>query len=132
MSDPVPKGSDAMKATLTDARFSDPDWIFERKLDGIRCVAVRDGGATQLLSRNDLALSFPEVAEALDAQPRTRFAVDGELVAFEGDQTSFAKLARRGQEAVRASTTSSTCCGWTARTSARARCASASSCCAPR
>ena len=31
-----------MKAVLTDARFSDPAWIFERKLDGIRCVAIRD------------------------------------------------------------------------------------------
>jgi bifunctional non-homologous end joining protein LigD len=101
MSAPPPTGSDAMKATLTDARFSDPDWIFERKLDGIRCVAVRDGGATKLLSRNNLALDFPEVAEALDAQKRERFAVDGEVVAFDGDQTSFAKLARRGQEAVR-------------------------------
>jgi DNA ligase D-like protein (predicted ligase) len=90
-----------MKATLTDARFSDPGWIFERKLDGIRCVAVRDGGSTKLLSRNDLALSFPEVAEALDAQKQERFAVDGEVVAFAGDQTSFAKLARRGQEPVR-------------------------------
>jgi bifunctional non-homologous end joining protein LigD len=101
MSDSPPTGSDAMKATLTDARFSDPEWIFERKLDGIRCVAVRDGGKTKLLSRNDLALNFTEVAEALDAQPRRRFAVDGEVVAFDGDQTSFAKLARRGQEPVR-------------------------------
>ena len=32
-----------MKAVLTDERFSDPDWIFERKLDGIRCIAIRDG-----------------------------------------------------------------------------------------
>ena len=35
-----------MKAMLTDERFSDPDWIFERKLDGIRCIAIRDGQAT--------------------------------------------------------------------------------------
>ena len=35
----------AMKAVLTDARFSDPDWIFERKLDGIRCIAIRSGQA---------------------------------------------------------------------------------------
>ena len=40
---PPPAGCDAMRAKLTDARFSDPDWIFERKLDGVRCVAVRDG-----------------------------------------------------------------------------------------
>ena len=33
-----------MKAVLTDERFSDPDWIFERKLDGIRCIAIKAGG----------------------------------------------------------------------------------------
>ena len=54
-----PKGSDAMKAVLTDARFSDPEWIFERKLDGIRCIAISDGGAVRLLSRNDLSLDEP-------------------------------------------------------------------------
>ena len=36
-----------MKAVLTQERFSDPDWIFERKLDGIRCIAIRDGGRGQ-------------------------------------------------------------------------------------
>ena len=41
---PPPDGSAAMNAVLTDGRFSDPEWIFERKLDGIRCIAVRDGG----------------------------------------------------------------------------------------
>jgi DNA ligase D-like protein (predicted ligase) len=91
-----------MKAVLTDARFSDPEWIFERKLDGIRCLAVRDGADVRLWSRNDLSLNgrFPEVAEALAAQARERFAVDGEVVAFAGAQTSFARLARRGREPV--------------------------------
>jgi DNA ligase D-like protein (predicted ligase) len=91
-----------MKAVLTDARFSDPEWIFERKLDGIRCLAVRDGAGVRLWSRNDLSLNgrFPEVAEALAAQARERFAVDGEVVAFAGAQTSFARLARRGREPV--------------------------------
>ena len=100
MSTPPPKGSDAMKAVLTDERFDDPEWIYERKLDGIRCVAVRDGGSVKLLSRNDLAMSYPAIAEALDAQSATRFAIDGEVVALDGDQTSFAKLARRGRESV--------------------------------
>ncbi len=100
MSSPPPKGSDAMKAVLTDERFDDPEWIYERKLDGIRCVAVRDGGSVRLLSRNDLSMSYPDVAQALDAQSATRFAIDGEVVALDGDQTSFAKLARRGQESV--------------------------------
>jgi DNA ligase D-like protein (predicted ligase) len=91
-----------MKAVLTDERFSDPDWIFERKLDGIRCVAIRDGGPVRMLSRNDLSLNerYPEIAEALGGQQQRRFAVDGEVVAFDGAQTSFAMLSRRGIQRV--------------------------------
>jgi DNA ligase D-like protein (predicted ligase) len=91
-----------MKATLTDRRFSDPDWVYERKLDGIRCIAVRDGGPVRLLSRNDLSLNgrYPELADALASQAATRFAVDGEVVAFEGSRTSFARLAQRGRRRV--------------------------------
>jgi DNA ligase D-like protein (predicted ligase) len=99
---PAPQRAGAMKAVLTDERFSDPDWIFERKLDGIRAVAIRDGDGVRLLSRNDLSLEgrYPEIVEALEAQPGRRFVVDGEVVAFDGAQTSFARLARRGQSAV--------------------------------
>jgi bifunctional non-homologous end joining protein LigD len=99
---PPPTGSAAMRAVLTPEPFSDPAWVFERKLDGIRCIAVRSGGRVRLLSRNDLPLDgrFPEVARALGAQRCERFAVDGEVVAFDGAQTSFARLARRGHEPV--------------------------------
>jgi DNA ligase D-like protein (predicted ligase) len=91
-----------MKAVLTSERFSDDGWIFERKLDGVRCVAIRDGGPVALRSRNDLPLNgrYPEIAAALEGQPQQRFAVDGEVVAFDGAQTSFAKLAQRGQNPV--------------------------------
>ena len=66
-----------MKAMLTDERFSDPGWIFERKLDGIRCIAIRDGERLRMLSRNDLPLNdrYPEIADALEAQSRRRFAI---------------------------------------------------------
>jgi DNA ligase D-like protein (predicted ligase) len=89
-----------MRAVLTDDRFSDPGWIFERKLDGIRCIAVRDGGEVKLYSRNDLSMNarYPEIAEALDTDGR--FAIDGEIVAFDGEQTSFALLTRRAREYV--------------------------------
>jgi bifunctional non-homologous end joining protein LigD len=99
---PAPSKAHAMKAVLTGDRFSDDGWIFERKLDGVRCVAIRDGGPVTLLSRNDLSLNgrYPEVAAALEAQPQTRFAVDGEVVAFDGAQTSFARLAQRGRSFV--------------------------------
>ncbi len=91
-----------MKAVLERQAFSDPEWIFERKLDGIRGLAIRSGSTTRLLSRNDLDLSrrYPEVKQAVAAQPGTRFALDGEVVAFDGAQTSFARLAERGQHPV--------------------------------
>jgi bifunctional non-homologous end joining protein LigD len=92
-----------MKAVLTDERFSDPDWIYERKLDGIRGVAIRSGRDLRLLSRNDLSMNerYPGVAEALASQSRTRFAVDGEVVAFSGGRTSFETLAQRGERGVK-------------------------------
>jgi DNA ligase D-like protein (predicted ligase) len=91
-----------MKAVLSKTRFSDPGWIFERKLDGIRCIAIRDAGGVRLLSRNDLAMNgrYPEIAAALERQPCERFAIDGEVVAMSHGQTSFSLLTQRGQRAV--------------------------------
>jgi bifunctional non-homologous end joining protein LigD len=91
-----------MKAVLTDAPFSDPGWIFERKLDGVRCLAHRDGGAVRLLSRTDRDMTgqFPELAEALEAEPCRDFVLDGEIVAFAHGITSFQRLQRRGRERV--------------------------------
>jgi DNA ligase D-like protein (predicted ligase) len=70
------------------------DWQYERKFDGLRCIAVRNANRVELLSRNELSFNarFPEVAAALDRLPSRDFVVDGELVAFDGDQTSFALL----------------------------------------
>lgn len=86
-----------MLATLTEERFSDPGWIFERKLDGVRCLAFRRGDEVRLLSRNRLRIDvhYPELAEALAAHDTEGFVADGEIVAFEGNQTSFARLQRR-------------------------------------
>lgn len=86
-----------MLATLTDERFSDPDWIYERKLDGERALAFRNNGRVDLLSRNrsDLRAAYPELVEALAALPPADFIVDGEIVAFEGKRTSFSRLQRR-------------------------------------
>src|SRR3954452_12778268 len=73
-----------MKAVLTADRPAGPEWVFERKLDGIRCLAVKDGGRTRLYSRNELSLNdrYPQVARALDADPADGFVIDGEAVAF--------------------------------------------------
>ena len=91
-----------MKAVLTDERFSDPGWIFERKLDGIRCLAIRDGDGVQLMSRTARLMNdqFPELVDALERQPSADFIADGEIVAFENGITSFSRLQRRGRERV--------------------------------
>ncbi|OBH75516.1 ATP-dependent DNA ligase [Mycobacterium scrofulaceum] len=95
--EPVPDWRSPTLATLTDERFSDPRWIFERKFDGMRCLAFRDGDRVRLLSRNRQPLNgtYPELVDALAAQGATRFVVDGEVVAFEGRRTSFARLQGR-------------------------------------
>jgi DNA ligase D-like protein (predicted ligase) len=91
-----------MKAVLTGERFSDPAWVFERKLDGIRCVATKDADGVRLRSRNDLDLGsrFAAVADALAADPVADVVLDGEVVAFDGSQTSFAALQQRGDKPV--------------------------------
>jgi bifunctional non-homologous end joining protein LigD len=93
----VPEWQSPTLATLTEDRFSDPDWIFERKLDGVRCLAYRDGKQVRLMSRNRQTLNgtYPEIADALANQRMSRFVVDGEVVAFEGRRTSFARLQGR-------------------------------------
>jgi bifunctional non-homologous end joining protein LigD len=83
-----------MKAVLTDEPFSDPAWIYERKLDGIRCLAYRHGDEVRLESRIGRSRneSFPDLVEALRAERTSDFVVDGEVVAFEGSRTSFQRL----------------------------------------
>ena len=88
-------------ATLTRDRFSDPAWIYERKLDGERCLAFRDGDQVRLMTRNRKMVSstYPELVEALGAQQAGDFVVDGEVVAFTDGQTRFAELQQRMQQA---------------------------------
>jgi DNA ligase D-like protein (predicted ligase) len=81
-----------MKAVLTAERPAGPGWVFERKLDGIRCVAVKDrGGRTRLYSRNELSLNdrYASLAAALDADAADGFVIDGEAVAFVGGRDRF-------------------------------------------
>src|SRR3954470_5902511 len=80
-----------MKAVLTALRPAGAEWVFERKLDGIRCLAVKDRGRTRLYSRNELSLNdrYPSIAAALDADPADGFVIDGEAVSFVGDRDRF-------------------------------------------
>jgi bifunctional non-homologous end joining protein LigD len=86
-----------MLATLTDRRDFGDDWLLERKFDGERCVARKDGGDVRLESRTgkDLTGTYPEVRAAVAAQRAQELLLDGEVVAYEGEQTSFSRLQQR-------------------------------------
>lgn len=88
-----------MLATLTDRRFSDGDWIFERKFDGERCLVFCREKKVRLMSRNKKNLNdtYPELEEAFLEVGGGNFIADGEIVAFEGDVTSFSRLQDRMQ-----------------------------------
>jgi bifunctional non-homologous end joining protein LigD len=86
-----------MLATLTDRRDFGEDWLLERKFDGERCVARKSGREVQLESRTgtNLTPTYPEVRAAVAAQRARRLLLDGEVVAFDGEQTSFGRLQQR-------------------------------------
>ena len=86
-----------MLAKLTHKRFYEKGWLYERKLDGERCLAFVDGKQVTLESRNRKKLneSYPEIEQAIQSQDISRVILDGEIVAFEGNITSFAQLQQR-------------------------------------
>jgi DNA ligase D-like protein (predicted ligase) len=86
-----------MLATLSDRREFDDDWLLERKFDGERCVARKDGDEVRLESRTEKNLTgtYPEVVAAVAGQKAAKLVLDGEVVAFDGEQTSFGRLQQR-------------------------------------
>jgi bifunctional non-homologous end joining protein LigD len=75
-----------MAATLTRERFAGPQWVFERKLDGIRLLAFKHGREVRLLSRNRLLqnASYPSVVEAVARLPAADVILDGEALGVWG------------------------------------------------
>lgn len=77
-----------MAATLTQERFSGPDWIFEQKFDGIRLIAFKQGSDVRLFSRNRLPQNFPAIRQAIQNLPNQEVILDGE-VTWGGGQISY-------------------------------------------
>ena len=75
----MPGWLEPMAATLTQDRFSGPDWLFERKFDGIRLLAYKRGADVQLYSRNRLPQHLPAVAAAVRDLPVDDAILDGEV-----------------------------------------------------
>lgn len=68
-----------MAATLTQERFTGPDWTFERKIDGIRLIAFKQGADVRLYSRTRNQQYLPAIASAIAALPVRDAILDGEL-----------------------------------------------------
>ncbi len=79
MSVSVPDWLDPMAATLTQERFAGPEWTFERKFDGIRLLAFKEGEDVRLLSRNRLPQNHPAIAAAVSKLPVDNAILDGEV-----------------------------------------------------
>src|SRR5262249_51650203 len=75
-----------MAATLTQDRFTGPEWIFERKLDGIRLLAFKNGRDVRLLSRNRLPQNgaYPSIVDAISDLPHKDLILDGEATGVWG------------------------------------------------
>jgi ATP-dependent DNA ligase len=68
-----------MAATLTQERFTGPEWTFERKYDGIRLIAFKRGSDVTLYSRNHLVQHVPHIARGIAQLPHDELILDGEL-----------------------------------------------------
>ena len=80
----VPDWLEPMAATLTQDRFTGPEWTFERKLDGIRLLAFKEAGSVRLFSRNRLPQDYPEIAGAIAGLPARDAILDGEVTGVWG------------------------------------------------
>jgi ATP-dependent DNA ligase len=74
-----------MAATLTQERFTGPEWLFERKYDGIRLLAFKHDGEVQLFSRNHLPQNLPAIVRAIEKLPHGELILDGEVTWPGGD-----------------------------------------------
>ncbi|MDF2590479.1 MAG: dependent ligase [Anaerocolumna sp.] len=75
--------------------FNSPDYLYELKLDGIRCIAYLNDD-TDLRNKRDFSLisKFPELVD-INKQVKTKCILDGELVALKNNKPDFYELQRR-------------------------------------
>lgn len=87
----------AMEARSVDAIPRGPDWQYEPKWDGFRCLLSRQGRKVDLRSKagEDLARYFPELVVAALKLKATTFLLDGEIVVPRGETFSFDDLLQR-------------------------------------
>jgi len=86
-----------MEARSVDELPTDPNWQYEPKWDGFRCIAFRDKEKIELQSKSGqpLARYFPDLVEALRELKASRFVRDGEIVIPRAGRLSFDDLLQR-------------------------------------
>jgi ATP-dependent DNA ligase len=86
-----------MEALSVDEVPVGPEWQYEPKWDGFRCLVFRDGDKVELQSKAGQPLTryFPEIVEAVRALKAKKFVLDGEIVVPEGRAFSFDALLQR-------------------------------------
>jgi ATP-dependent DNA ligase len=86
-----------MEALSTGDIPAGPEWQYEPKWDGFRCLAFRDGDTVEMQSKagQPLARYFPEMVEAFAGLAAKRFVLDGEIVVPVGQQLAFDELLMR-------------------------------------
>jgi ATP-dependent DNA ligase len=86
-----------MEARSVDEIPRGPEWQYEPKWDGFRCLAFRDGASVELKSKSGQSLTryFPEIVAALRALAAKTFVLDGEIVVPANGAFSFDALLQR-------------------------------------
>src|SRR5216683_5897652 len=94
----MPSRVEPMLATLAEHPFSDPNWLFEIKWDGVRAQARIENGALAVRSRTgvDITKRYPELASLPEAFAARQAIVDGEIVALDArGHSNFERLQER-------------------------------------
>ena len=87
----------AMEARSVDEIPDGPQWQYEPKWDGFRCILTRDGDEVALTSKSgeDLKRYFPEIVAGALGLKAKRFILDGEIVVPIENHFSFDDLLHR-------------------------------------
>ena len=93
----IPFGYPPMEMRAVSDVPDGPQWQYEPKWDGFRCLAFRDGADVALQSKagQPLGRYFPEIVAALASLKERRFVLDGELVVPLEGAFSFDALQQR-------------------------------------
>jgi ATP-dependent DNA ligase len=94
---PLPLDYPPMEADTAKEIPSGPQWEYEPKWDGFRCLAFRDGDDLRLISKSGMELEryFPEIVASLQNLRAKRFVTDGELIVTQQRTLDFDALLQR-------------------------------------